>query len=80
MHLLMEHKMRTKVSLTIEKDVAEAARDMKLNMSRLAEEAIAKAVKAERGRIWSEENRAALESSDAYVEKHGLPLEKYRTF
>ena len=72
--------MRTKVSLTIEKDVAEAARDMKLNMSRLAEEAIAKAVKAERGRIWSEENRAALESSDAYVEKHGLPLEKYRTF
>ena len=72
--------MRTKVSLTIEKDVAEAARNLDLNMSRLAEEAIAKAVKAERDRRWLEENREALASSDAYVAEHGLPLEKYRMF
>lgn len=29
---------------------------------------------------WIEENHAAIESSNAWVEKHGLPLEKYRQF
>jgi antitoxin CcdA len=29
---------------------------------------------------WIEENRAAIEASNAWVEKHGLPLEKYRQF
>lgn len=29
---------------------------------------------------WVEENRAAIEASNAWVEKHGLPLEKYRQF
>jgi antitoxin CcdA len=29
---------------------------------------------------WIEENREAIESSNAWVEKHGLPLEKYRQF
>jgi antitoxin CcdA len=35
-----------------------------------------------RGRAaqWLEENRAALDSSNAYVEAHGLPLAKYRLF
>jgi len=27
---------------------------------------------------WREDNRAALESSNAYVEAHGLPLARYR--
>ncbi len=29
---------------------------------------------------WLRENRAALESSNDYVEKRGLPLEKHRRF
>lgn len=29
---------------------------------------------------WIEENREAIESSNAWVEKHGLPLAKYRQF
>ena len=29
---------------------------------------------------WLEENRAALESSDAFVKAHGLPLARYRDF
>ena len=29
---------------------------------------------------WLAENKAALESSNAYVETHGLPLARYRTF
>jgi antitoxin CcdA len=29
---------------------------------------------------WIEENREAIEASNAWVERHGLPLAKYRQF
>jgi post-segregation antitoxin (ccd killing protein) len=32
------------------------------------------------GQKWREESREAMESSNAWVEKHGLPLAKYRQF
>jgi antitoxin CcdA len=28
--------------------------------------------------LWLQENKAALDSSNEYVEKHGLPLARYR--
>ena len=34
----------------------------------------------EKEQAWLEENREALESSNEWVEKHGLPLAKYRMF
>jgi antitoxin CcdA len=49
-------------------------------MSRLAEEAIAGAVKAERNRRWKEENRAAIDGYNAFVERHGVPFSEYRKF
>ena len=71
---------RAKVNLTLETSVTEEARELGLNMSRLAETAIANAAKIERNRIWREENREALEAYAKEVEKNGLPLAKYRTF
>lgn len=71
---------RIKVNLTLDADVAEEARALGLNMSRLAETAIAEATKAERNRLWREENRAALEAYAEEVAREGLPLASYRTF
>lgn len=71
---------RVKVNLTLDADVAEEARALGLNMSRLAETAIAEAAKAERNRLWREENRAALEAYAEEVAREGLPLASYRTF
>ncbi len=31
-------------------------------------------------RSWVDDNRAAIEASNAWFEKHGLPLAKYRQF
>jgi antitoxin CcdA len=31
-------------------------------------------------KAWIEENREAIEASNTWVEKHGLPLAKYRQF
>lgn len=72
--------MRAKVNLTLDPQVAAEARELGLNMSRLAEEAIARAAKEERHRRWKEENRAAIDEYNDYVEKNGLPLAKYRQF
>ena len=33
-----------------------------------------------RAQQWRKENRDAIASSNAYVEKHGLPLAQYRLF
>lgn len=72
--------MRAKLNLTVEKAIADEARDLGINMSRVAEEAIAKAAKLERNRLWVEENREALDQYAEEVEREGLPLEKYRLF
>ncbi len=71
---------RIKVNLTLDAEVAGAARALGLNMSRLAEAAIAEAAKAERNRRWREENRQAIADYDAEVARDGLPLAAFRSF
>ena len=72
--------MRARVNLSIDEAVLAAAKDAGLNLSRVAEEALAAAAKAERNRRWNEENRDAIEAYNREVAEHGLLLEKYRMF
>jgi antitoxin CcdA len=58
----------------------EEAKALGINMSRAAEQGIAKAISAEKTRRWQEENKEAIESSNEYVKRNGLPLAKYRLF
>jgi len=51
-----------------------------INVSQVAEEGIAKAVAAKRTALWLQENHEAIQSSNEYVEKHGLPLARYWMF
>ena len=71
---------RVKVNLTLEADVAETARALGLNMSRLAEAAIVEASKAERNRRWREENSEAIDQYALEVENEGLSLSRFRSF
>lgn len=71
---------RVKVNLTLDAEVAAMARALGLNMSRLAEAAIAEAARAERNRLWREENRAALDAYADEVAREGLPLARFRSF
>lgn len=72
--------MRSKVNLTLDTKVSAEARQLGLNMSRLAEEAIASAVKEERNRLWREQNKDALEAYGREIEREGLALSQYRSF
>lgn len=71
---------RVKVNLTLDADVAETARALGLNMSRLAEAAILEATKTERNRLWRKENKAAIAAYAQELERDGLALSEYRTF
>ncbi|MEY4697692.1 MAG: hypothetical protein RIT14_2120 [Pseudomonadota bacterium] len=71
---------RVKVNLTLDAEVAETARALGLNMSRLAEAAIVEAAKAERNRLWREENRQANAAYADELSREGLPLAAFRTF
>lgn len=71
---------RVKVNLTLDADVAETARALGLNMSRLAEAAISEAAKVERNRLWRAENQSAINAYADELAKEGLPLAQYRSF
>lgn len=71
---------RVKVNLTLDADVAATARALGLNMSRLAEAAIAQAAKDERNRQWRAENAKSIAAYAEEVERDGLALSAYRSF
>ena len=56
------------------------ARALGLDPQAIAAKALAEAVRAEKARRWQAENAAALEAKAAWLEKHGLPLARFRQF
>lgn len=59
---------------------ATEARSLGLDTEAIAARAIRDAVAAEKARRWQEENRAAIEAHNRYLEEHGLPLAEHRMF
>lgn len=71
-------KRATNVSLP--EDLLSEAKALQINISQAAEAGVAQAIARARSERWLAENQEAIESSNAFVEKHGLPLAKYRMF
>ena len=71
-------KRATNVSLAA--DLVNDARELGINVSEACQAGLAAEVKRAREAAWKVENREAIESSNEYVRKHGLPLAKYRQF
>lgn len=76
----MSQLSRKSANLSLDSGLVSQARDLKINLSRAAEDGIGRAVKAEQERLWRLENAEAIAASNKYVEEHGLPLAKYRQF
>ena len=66
--------------MTLPVSLVAEARELGVNVSQAAEAGNAHAVARRREEQWLAENREALESSNEYVERHGLPLARYRNF
>ena len=71
-------KKATNVTLT-EALVAEA-KTLQINVSIAAEDGLRRAVAQKRAALWLEANRSAIDSSNRFVEQHGLPLSSHRQF
>jgi antitoxin CcdA len=76
----MSAPLRKATNLSIDANLIAEAKALNVNVSRAAERGIDDAVRREKARRWQEENAEAIRSSNEWVEKHGLPLEKYRPF
>jgi len=76
----MSAEASRKASVSVDAALLSDARDLDIDVSRVAEKGLAAAVKAERERRWRLENAEAIRAENEYIEKHGLPLAKYRQF
>lgn len=71
---------RRRTNLSLDEALVAEAKALDVNLSRAAEEGLASAVKKARADQWRRENADAIRSSNEWVEKNGLPLEKHRMF
>ncbi|MFO8127383.1 type II toxin-antitoxin system CcdA family antitoxin [Yoonia sp.] len=67
-------------NLTIDPLLLDEARALNINLSVTFVASLRGAVRKQKAAQWLEENRAAFDGYNAWVGKHGLPLEKYRQF
>lgn len=76
----MNTQARKPTNLSLDATLLSEARALNINLSRAAEAGVRDAVAEARSAQWKAENAAALESSNAHVDKHGLPLAALRPF
>lgn len=68
------------VNLSIDAELAAAAKAAGMNLSAFLERALRAELKAAREAKWKEENREAIESMNAEVARNGLWCDKYRVW
>ena len=76
----MTSQPRKPTNLSLDAALLSEARALKVNLSRAAEEGLRHAVASAKADHWKAENAAALKSSNAYVDAHGVPLARFRQF
>jgi antitoxin CcdA len=78
-NIARRHK-RVATNVSLDSALVAEARQLGVNISRASAEGLESAVAQARAERWSRENEAALESSNVYVDAHGLPLKAMRQF
>jgi len=71
---------RRSANLTVRPEYIEEARELGINLSQAFERGLRETIAEARAERWLEENREALDSSNAWVEANGLPLAGKRLF
>lgn len=73
-------KPKRAVNLSIDAELLAAAKESELNLSAVLEAALRTELQERRWQKWRDDNREATESMNRYIEQHGLPLKKYRSW
>lgn len=72
--MIIAESRRRPTNVSLREDLVARAKELDLNISRIAEEALDLAVRAAAGERWLAENRSAIETHNAWIERNGLPL------
>jgi antitoxin CcdA len=67
-------------NVSLNESLLAEARDLQNGVSPAAEHGVAQVSVEKRAELWLQENTAALDSSNEYMKKHGLPLARFRPF
>ena len=75
----MQSQTRPKkpTNLSLDQVLLQEARDLGVNVSQAAEYGLRQAVANAKADAWKRENQVAIESSNAWGEQHGLPLDEF---
>lgn len=68
-----------RVSVPVDGTLLELASDLGVDLEALFTRVGTAAVRVEIKRLWQEQNKSAIEARNAYFEKYGLPLARYRS-
>ncbi|NOT12143.1 MAG: type II toxin-antitoxin system CcdA family antitoxin [Methylococcaceae bacterium] len=67
-------------NLSVNSDLLNKAKTLKINLSATFEAALLNEVKAARRDIWLAENKQAIDACNQFAESHGLFADKHRIF
>jgi len=71
---------RKATNISLDAALLEEARGLDINISRACERGLAEQIAETRTARWQAENAEALASSNAYADRHGVPLADFRRF
>jgi antitoxin CcdA len=71
---------KSATNVSIRRDLLEAARASKINLSATLEQALIEKLREAQQRQWREENRDAIAAYNEHVEKHGVFSDGSRSF
>jgi antitoxin CcdA len=66
------------VNLFVDSDLLDEARRLRINLSETLERRLRTLVRTEQEKQWLEENRAAIDSINAFIDRHGLLANRLR--
>jgi antitoxin CcdA len=67
-------------NLSLNSDLLEKARSLKVNLSATLEQALSNKLKSLEAKKWKRENKAAVEAYNEFVTKNGCLSDEYRDF
>jgi antitoxin CcdA len=71
---------RKPTNLSLDQAVLNEARSYGVNLSQAAESGLRQAIAEAKAEAWKRDNADALAGSNSWVERNGLPLDRFRQF
>ena len=65
------------VNVTVDADILKIAKEMRINVSQVTEDALRKVTETERARRFYVENKAFFDRHNEYIERHGTLAEQF---